>query len=94
MVNNDLAEAYGVPTKRLNEQVKHNANRFPRDFSFILTETEGTELPSTGNQRKLTRMGGVFEDGRIASLNKSPFDFQFAFTVEYVRCQPGTSWAF
>jgi len=36
----DLAEAYGVQTRRLNEQVKRNANRFPEDFMFQLTPAE------------------------------------------------------
>ena len=34
MVDADLAELYGVPTRRLNEQVKRNAARFPADFMF------------------------------------------------------------
>ena len=33
----DLAALYGVPTKRLNEQVRRNAARFPEDFTFQLT---------------------------------------------------------
>ncbi|CAM9914033.1 unnamed protein product [Phaeothamnion confervicola] len=44
MVDADLAELYGVPTKRLNEQVKRNANRFPADFLFRLTRTERDEV--------------------------------------------------
>jgi hypothetical protein len=40
----DLAEVYGVSTKRLNEQVKRNTERFPEDFAFRLTEEEKTEL--------------------------------------------------
>ncbi len=36
----DLAELYGVPTKRLNEQVKRNADRFPEDFMFRLSAKE------------------------------------------------------
>jgi hypothetical protein len=40
MINNDLAELYGVTTKRLNEQVKRNIKRFPRNFRFQLTEQE------------------------------------------------------
>jgi hypothetical protein len=38
MLDADLAELYGVPTKRLNEQVKRNADRFPADFMFQLNE--------------------------------------------------------
>ena len=40
----DLAELYGVPTKRLNEQVKRNADRFPTDFMFQLTAAEWSNL--------------------------------------------------
>jgi hypothetical protein len=36
----DLAAIYGVTTKRLNEQVKRNADRFPEDFVFQLTLEE------------------------------------------------------
>ncbi len=42
----DLAEAYGVQTRRLNEQVKRNADRFPEDFMFQLTEAEWGNLKS------------------------------------------------
>jgi hypothetical protein len=42
----DLAGLYGVPTKRLNEQVKRNADRFPDDFLFQLTATEFENLKS------------------------------------------------
>src|SRR5690242_7455596 len=40
----DLAEVYGVTTKRLNEQVKRNAKRFPRDFAFCLKEDEKIQV--------------------------------------------------
>jgi len=40
MLDRDLAEMYGVETKRLNEQVKRNEIRFPPDFMFQLTEQE------------------------------------------------------
>jgi len=42
----DLAELYGVPPKRLNEQVKRNADRFPEDFRFQLTAAEWAHLKS------------------------------------------------
>jgi len=42
----DLARLYGVTTKRLNEQVKRNANRFPEDFMFQLTLAEVENLRS------------------------------------------------
>ena len=44
MLDRDLAELYGVKTKRLNEQVRRNAKRFPDDFMFQLTVSEKEEL--------------------------------------------------
>jgi hypothetical protein len=44
IVDADLAEFYGVPTKRLNEQVKRNKDRFPDDFMFQLSAEEKTEV--------------------------------------------------
>jgi hypothetical protein len=46
MLDSDLAELYGVPTKRLNEQVQRNADRFPEDFAFQLTPQEFADLKS------------------------------------------------
>ena len=40
----DLAALYGVPTKRLNEQVKRNAERFPSDFVFQLSSDEKADV--------------------------------------------------
>lgn len=40
MLDRDLAELYGVETRRLNEQVKRNIERFPEDFLFQLTKEE------------------------------------------------------
>ena len=40
IVDRDLAEIYGVATRRLNEQVKRNPERFPEDFMFQLTKEE------------------------------------------------------
>jgi hypothetical protein len=44
MIDADLAALYGVPTRRLNEQVKRNADRFPGDFMFQLTPAEKAEV--------------------------------------------------
>ena len=44
IVDADLAEFYGVTTKRLNEQVKRNKERFPKDFMFRLSTKEKTEV--------------------------------------------------
>ena len=44
MLDRDLAELYGVETKRINEQVKRNIERFPDDFMFQLTKKEYENL--------------------------------------------------
>jgi hypothetical protein len=55
MLDEELAELYGVETKRLNEQVKRNFSRFPKDFMFRLTEKEFEILKS---QIATSRWGG------------------------------------
>jgi len=44
MIDSDLAELFGVKTFRLNEQVKRNIHRFPKDFMFQLTAKEKQEV--------------------------------------------------
>ena len=46
ILDSELAELYGVQVKRLNEQVKRNAERFPRDFMFQLSPSERENLRS------------------------------------------------
>jgi hypothetical protein len=46
MIDEDLAELYGVPTKQLNQQVSRNKRRFPSDFVFRLTKEEAEALRS------------------------------------------------
>lgn len=46
MVDSDLAELYGIETKRINEAVKNNPDKFPQDFMFECTETEWEILRS------------------------------------------------
>jgi hypothetical protein len=59
MLDLDLAELYGVETRRLNEQVKRNLDRFPADFMFQLNQEEFENLKSQfatsswGGRRKL-----------------------------------------
>ena len=65
MIDRDLAELYGVPTKRMNEQVKRNRKRFPPDFMFQLTSEEKDEV--------------VANCDHLASLKFSP-NLPYAFT--------------
>ena len=59
MIDADLAALYDVETRRLNEQVRRNAERFPKDFVFQVTAAEFTNLKSQfatsswGGRRKL-----------------------------------------
>src|SRR5213075_588593 len=59
MFDEDLAQLYQVETRRLNEQVKRNSDRFPEDFMFQLTESEWENLKSQnatsswGGRRKI-----------------------------------------
>jgi hypothetical protein len=49
MIGRDLAELYGVKTKYLNQQVRRNFRRFPREFMFLLTKEERNELVAICN---------------------------------------------
>lgn len=56
MLDRDLAQLYGVETKRLKEQVKRNLSRFPPDFMFQLSKTEFENWRSqfaTSNSEKM-----------------------------------------
>ncbi len=53
----DIAQLYGVPVKRLNEQVKRNQERFPSDFMFQLTSKEHDALRSQIATSKTNRGG-------------------------------------
>jgi hypothetical protein len=72
MMDDDLASMYHVETKRLNEQVKRNSKRFPKDFMFTLTHKEFENLKSQnatsswGGRRKLPN---AFTEQGIAMLS-------------------------
>src|ERR1035438_8071105 len=62
ILDSDLASIYGVPTKRLNEQVKRNARRFPPDFLFRLTADEAEQC-----ERSRSQIATLGIDGGIRS---------------------------
>jgi len=77
MIDSDLAELYGVKTKRLNEQVKRNINRFPKDFMFQLNENEEqilrSQIATSKNMALKPQIQQYNEDflrSQIATLNK------------------------
>lgn len=74
MVDSDLADLYGVETKRLNEQVRRNLDRFPDDFMFQLAPQEyeflksqfATSKHGSGGKQKLPL---VFTENGVAMLS-------------------------
>ena len=79
IIDADLAEAYGVPTKALNQAIRRNADRFPPDFMFRLTKEEKQEVVtncdhlenlkfSPVNPRAFTEHGAIM----AASVLNSP----------------------
>ncbi|HET6992393.1 MAG TPA: ORF6N domain-containing protein, partial [Bacteroidia bacterium] len=89
MIDEDLARIYGVTTKRLNEQVKRNLDRFPKDFMFQLTEKEIISLRSqfaTSNEGKGGRRYAPYvftEHGAVmlASVLNSPVAIKASIQV-------------
>lgn len=74
MLDSDLAALYGVLTKRLNEQVARNRERFPEDFAFQLTAQEFSSLTSQIATSNIGRGGRrympwVFAEQGVAMLS-------------------------
>lgn len=72
ILDRDLAELYGVETRRLNEQVKRNIQRFPVDFMFQLTSTEQEILMSqiaTSKKGGVRKLSYVFSEHGVLMLS-------------------------
>ena len=72
MLDRDLAELYGVPVKRLNEQVSRNIERFPTGFMFQLSATEFADLKSqiaTSSWGGIRKAPKVFTEQGVAMLS-------------------------
>ena len=78
IIDADLAEAYGVTTKALNQAIRRNAGRFPPDFMFRLTKEEKLEVVtncdhlqnlkfSPVNPRAFTEHGAIMAAGVLNS---------------------------
>jgi len=90
ILDSDLARIYGVPTKRLNEQVKRNKDRFPEDFAFVLTREEVRGLRSqiaTSNGRGGARYlpMAFTEHGALMAANVLSSDEAVKMSVVVVR---------
>ncbi|OGA30786.1 MAG: hypothetical protein A3I65_12135 [Betaproteobacteria bacterium RIFCSPLOWO2_02_FULL_68_150] len=74
LVDADLAALYGVRTKALNQAVKRNADRFPEDFMFQLTQVEKAEVVTNCDHLRRLRFSPVLpyaftEHGAIMAAN-------------------------
>jgi hypothetical protein len=82
MLDEDLAQLYGVETRRLNEQVKRNIERFPKDFMFQLTTKEFENLKSQnatsswGGRRKLPTAFTEYGVSMLSGVLNSPIAIQ------------------
>lgn len=68
MIDSDLAELYGVETKRLNEAVKRNIDRFPEDFRFQLNTKERDAL----NQQIVMPLGNNMRSQIATAYQQQP----------------------
>lgn len=64
MLDRDLADLYGVPTKAFNQAVKRHADRFPRDFMFQLTMQEAREWWSEETASRLRSQSVTLKRGQ------------------------------
>ncbi|WP_026769835.1 ORF6N domain-containing protein [Asinibacterium sp. OR53] len=85
MLDRDLAEIYGVETRRLNEQVKRNRERFPQNFMFQLTDQEvenmvsqnaipskqllGGSLPHAFTEHEVLMLANVLKSSRAVAVS-------------------------
>lgn len=79
MLDADLARLYGVETKRLNEQVKRNIERFPEDFMFQLTREEAessrSQFATLNEDGELSRSQFATLNGRGHNIKHLPYAF-------------------
>ena len=79
ILDQDLARLYGVETKRLNEQVKRNIERFPEDFMFQLTKEEAessrSQFATLNEEDELSRSQFATLNGRGHNIKHLPYAF-------------------
>lgn len=90
MLDSDLAEIYGVTTKRPNEQVKRNRDRFPEDFMFQFTAEETEELMrsqfATASKRNVRFRPYAFtEHGAVMLASVLNSSIAVAASIQVVR---------
>ena len=65
MLDSDLAKLYQVETKRINEAVKNNTEKFPERFSWKLTNEETKKLLVENFDQKIEMRGGRYKNPRV-----------------------------
>ncbi len=90
LLDRDLAALYGVPTKRLNEQIKRNPARFPEDFVFTLTSVEKSEVVAKCDHLRALKFSPVLpaaftEHGALMAANVLNSPQAVAMSVQIVR---------
>lgn len=90
MLDTDLADLYGVSTKRLNEQVKRNALRFPPDFMFRLTTVENDWVVANCDHLQKLRFSHVLpyaftEHGAVMLASVLKTERAIAVSIQVVR---------
>lgn len=86
----DLAELYGVTTKALNQAVKRNVERFPQDFTFILSQVEMNELVTNCDRFKNLKHSSALayaftEHGAVMAANVLRSERAVAASIYVVR---------
>jgi hypothetical protein len=93
VLDRDLATLYSVTTKRLNEQVRRNARKFPEDFMFQLTKDEAGQVLASRSQNATLKRGqnvkylpyAFTEHGAIQAANVLNSDAATEMSVYVVR---------
>ncbi len=90
ILDTDLAHLFGVPTKRLNEQIKRNPDRFPADFMFQLTQPERDKVVANCDHLKNLKFSPTLpyaftEHGAIMAANVLNRPSAIAASVFIVR---------
>jgi hypothetical protein len=90
MIDSDIAELYGVSTKRLNEAVKRNIKRFPVDFMFQLTISEKEDLVANCDHLKKLKFSPYLpfaftEHGAVMLASVLNSEWAVAVNIQVVR---------
>ena len=87
ILDRDLALLYGVETKRLNEQVRRNTERFPEDFMFQLTKEEAlssrSQIATLNEQRgqNIKYLPYAFTENRVAIWSGPQKTVSYCLTI-------------